>query len=143
MELGNELRKAREAAGLNRSDVSRRIYIRESYLAALETENYRAIPGSLYIKGMLRNYADFLGLSGEAMVDYWSERYDAYARPRAETRRGHLHGKVYLADERRVRNLGRKAPRRRKRRPWTPLERGIIAGGIGILLALSWWLFWL
>lgn len=66
--IGETLREARLAAGVDLEDVERRIKIRARYLLALEEEDFGALPGEAYVRGFLRSYADFLGLDGAALV---------------------------------------------------------------------------
>lgn len=47
--------------------------IRKKYLVALEEENFDIMPGKVYVRGFLRNYARFLGINGEDLVDLYSE----------------------------------------------------------------------
>jgi len=47
--------------------------IRKKYLVALEEENFDIMPGKVYVRGFLRNYARFLGINGEDLVDRYSE----------------------------------------------------------------------
>ena len=54
--LGEVLRAAREAKGVDLARVERDTKIRERYLVALEAGDYRDLPGSVYTKGFLRNY---------------------------------------------------------------------------------------
>ncbi len=69
--VGQWLRRAREARNLTLEDVEAQLRIRKRYLKALEQADYEALPGDLQIRGFLRNYARFLGLSPEeALVRY-------------------------------------------------------------------------
>jgi cytoskeletal protein RodZ len=45
--------------------------IRARYLAALERGDYRELPGAVYTKGFLRNYALYLGLDPEEVLLQW------------------------------------------------------------------------
>ena len=47
--------------------------IRKKYLVALEEENFDIMPGKVYVRGFLRNYARFLGVNGEDLVDLYNE----------------------------------------------------------------------
>lgn len=67
--IGEELQRERKQKGLSLSDVEQVLHIREWYLKALEEEDFDAIPGRVYTKGFIRNYANFLGLDGARMVD--------------------------------------------------------------------------
>ena len=63
--IGQLLRETREAKGLTLDDVEQEIRIRSSYLEALENEDYDRLPGAVYVRGFLRNYARFLGVELE------------------------------------------------------------------------------
>ena len=69
--LGEVLRAAREAKGLDLPRVERETKIRERYLSALERGEYRELPGSVYTKGFLRNYGAYLGLDPEYLIDLY------------------------------------------------------------------------
>ena len=69
--LGDVLRVAREARGVDLARVERDIKIRSRYLSALERGEYRELPGSVYTKGFLRNYGLYLGLDPEYLTDLY------------------------------------------------------------------------
>jgi cytoskeletal protein RodZ len=69
--LGEVLRAAREARGVDLPRVERETKIRERYLSALERSEYRELPGSVYTKGFLRNYGAYLGLDPEYLIDLY------------------------------------------------------------------------
>jgi cytoskeletal protein RodZ len=72
--IGETLREARTAAGIQLDDAERTIRIRVRYLHALENEEWDVLPGDAYARGFLRTYADFLGLDGRALVDEYDRR---------------------------------------------------------------------
>ena len=69
--LGEVLRAAREAKGVDLPRVERETKIRERYLSALERGEYRDLPGAVYTKGFLRNYGSYLGLDSEYLIDLY------------------------------------------------------------------------
>ena len=69
--LGEVLRSAREARGVDLARVERDTKIRSRYLSALEAGEYRELPGAVYTKGFLRNYAAYLGLDAEYLIDLY------------------------------------------------------------------------
>ncbi|TYO97862.1 helix-turn-helix domain-containing protein [Desulfallas thermosapovorans] len=75
MSIGEELRRARELMGASLSDVENETKIRTKYLAAMENDAFDVLPGKVYVKGFLRNYARFLGLDGEALVNLYEEQF--------------------------------------------------------------------
>lgn len=82
--LGEVLRSAREAKGVDLTRVERDTKIRVRYLSALETGTYRDLPGAVYTKGFLRNYGLYLGLDPEYLIDLY--RLES-ATPQADRRR--------------------------------------------------------
>jgi cytoskeletal protein RodZ len=83
--LGEVLRSAREAKGVDLARVERETKIRERYLSALERGEYRDLPGSVYTKGFLRNYGAYLGLDPDYLIDLYRIETSATPtdRPRA------------------------------------------------------------
>jgi cytoskeletal protein RodZ len=69
--VGEILREEREKKGLSLKDVETAISIRSLYLKSIEEGNYSIIPGEVYLKGFIRNYANYLGLNGQEMVDLY------------------------------------------------------------------------
>jgi hypothetical protein len=78
--IGETLRQARIAAGIDLEEAERTIRIRIRYLHAMETEDWGVLPGDAYARGFLRTYADFLGLDGTALADQY-DRHAASAEP--------------------------------------------------------------
>ena len=74
-EIGNSLREARLRQGLEFPEIEQATKIRGKYLRALEEEQFEILPAQTYVKGFLRNYADFLGLDGQLYVDEFNSRY--------------------------------------------------------------------
>ncbi|HET7686622.1 MAG TPA: RodZ domain-containing protein [Candidatus Limnocylindria bacterium] len=69
--LGEVLRTAREAKGVDLPRVERDTKIRARYLSALERGEYRELPGAVYTKGFLRNYGLYLSLDPEYLIDLY------------------------------------------------------------------------
>lgn len=67
IEIGTTLRKAREELGVTLDDVEDETKIRKRYLVALEREDYESLPSSMYARGFLKTYANYLGLDGESL----------------------------------------------------------------------------
>ncbi|MDD4336078.1 MAG: helix-turn-helix domain-containing protein [Firmicutes bacterium] len=72
-EIGVLLRGAREARGMSLADVSEITKIRSKYLDAIERGEFAMIPGEVYLKGFIRNYADCVGLDGGQVVARYNE----------------------------------------------------------------------
>src|SRR5512132_4575115 len=69
--LPERLAAARERKGVDLSRAERDTKIRARYLSALERGDYRQLPGAVYTKGFLRNYALYLGLEPEEILNQW------------------------------------------------------------------------
>ncbi len=80
--IGSSLRKKRESLGLSLADVERQIRIREIYLFALEEGNLDDLPSTVQGRGMLSNYAAFMGLNSEEFLSRFAE---ALQQKRIET----------------------------------------------------------
>jgi cytoskeletal protein RodZ len=78
--LPERLLAAREDKGVDLTRAERDTKIRARYLAALEHGEWRDLPGAVYTKGFLRNYALYLGLDPDEILEQWRlERGDASA----------------------------------------------------------------
>jgi cytoskeletal protein RodZ len=62
---------ARERKGVDLHRAERDTKIRARYLDALERGDYRTLPGAVYTKGFLRNYALYLGLEPDDVLRQW------------------------------------------------------------------------
>ena len=69
--LPERLLAARERKGVDLYRAERDTKIRARYLAALERGDYRELPGAVYTKGFLRNYALYLGLDPDEVLLQW------------------------------------------------------------------------
>jgi len=75
--LPERLLAARERKGVDLFRAERDTKIRARYLDALERGEYAELPGAVYTKGFLRNYALYLGLDPEEVTRQWKrERGD-------------------------------------------------------------------
>lgn len=69
--VGRILYEARTAKGLTLLDAENATSIRASYLDALEQDDYAKMPEEVFIKGIIRNYGNYLGLNGPELVDMY------------------------------------------------------------------------
>lgn len=75
--IGETLRAARREQGRSLADAAAETRVRETYLAALEQEDFTAIGGDVYAKGFLRSYAKALGLDPEPLLDAYRQEFGA------------------------------------------------------------------
>ncbi len=79
------LRVARERKGVDIYRAERDTKIRARHLDALEAGDYAALPGAVYTKGFLRNYAVYLGLDPDETLARWRSETAAMRRTEAVT----------------------------------------------------------
>jgi cytoskeleton protein RodZ len=69
--LGEKLRAAREQRGISISEVAEQTRISPLYLEAIDSDNYKSLPGGIFNKGFVRSYAKYVGVDEqEALQDY-------------------------------------------------------------------------
>lgn len=66
--VGSQLREVRESLGIQLEEAANVTRIGKNYLNAIEGDMFDKLPSSAYVKGFLRVYAGFLGLSGDEVV---------------------------------------------------------------------------
>ena len=80
--IGRVLERARKDRGLSLEDAERATKIRKRYLVGLEQDDYTVLPDTVYARGFLKTYANFLGLDGDTL----SEELRTRKKPRRERR---------------------------------------------------------
>ncbi len=110
-EIGEKLKEAREEMGVSIEEVSEDLKLRPSQINNLEQGNMDAFKDIFYLKYFIRDYAKYLGLSYEDMVDDFNEYLFDYT------------SKISLDDIRKVQKKGtKKSDSKRIMSPYT-LER--------------------
>lgn len=71
--LGDKLRAERERQNLTIKDIEKGTSIRALYIECIEKGEYGSLPGEVYTKGFIRNYATFLKLDANAFVQEFNE----------------------------------------------------------------------
>ncbi len=74
--IGETLRAARRQQGVALADAAAETRVRETYLAALESEDFAALGGDVYVKGFLRSYARFLRLDPEPLLATYRAEFE-------------------------------------------------------------------
>lgn len=77
---GTVLREARTARGLSIDEVAQALRLSPRILSALEEDAYERLPGATYVRGYLRSYAQFLGLSVRPLLEGFNNRPEASRR---------------------------------------------------------------
>ena len=66
--LAELLHNARLERGLSIYEIEKTTHIRSEYIEALEVADYSALPADVYVRGILKNYSEFLGLSYDEVI---------------------------------------------------------------------------
>lgn len=72
--IGQKLKQAREAKQLTHEKVFEATRIRVPFLRALESDDLSSMPSPVQARGYLRNYAEYLGLNFEQMLEDMREQ---------------------------------------------------------------------
>lgn len=67
--IGAILRDHREVMGASLAEVEKATRIRQKYLAALEADEWHLLPGEVVGRGFLRNYANYLQINANDLMD--------------------------------------------------------------------------
>ncbi len=84
-EIGSILKTQRERLGFSLPNVEDQIFIPERYLTAIENGSLEELPSTVQGKGMVKNYAQFLGLDPEPLLMNYA---DVLQNRLAKTREG-------------------------------------------------------
>ncbi|EXI81133.1 MAG: Cytoskeleton protein RodZ [Candidatus Accumulibacter appositus] len=66
--VGQQLRSAREAKNLTLAEAAQSLKLAPRQVAAIESEDWGALPGNTMIRGFVRNYARVLNLDADALM---------------------------------------------------------------------------
>ncbi len=80
---GERCRKAREAMGWTTAEAAKRMHLSQTYLLALEADDYERLPEATFVKGYLKNYARLLGLPADEVANTFQQMVneDAFDKP--------------------------------------------------------------
>ncbi len=79
--VGQSLREARVHYGQSLRDVANVLRIRVVYLQAIEEGRFEELPGTPYVIGFLRSYAEHFGLDGDEVVRRFRNERSEYRAP--------------------------------------------------------------
>lgn len=79
--VGSALRKARERRGITLDAASRDTKLHIDQLRALESEDFESLLGDVYVRGSLRTYAQYLGLSPDKVIGAYAAHAEAPPPP--------------------------------------------------------------
>jgi len=72
--IGERLRAGRERAGLSVAAAAEKLHLDPKVIEALESDRFAELGASVYVRGHLRRYGDFVGEPGAELVNSYSAR---------------------------------------------------------------------
>ncbi|MGE5583441.1 MAG: helix-turn-helix domain-containing protein [Bacillota bacterium] len=126
-EIGEYLHRVREAKNISLREIQEATKISLRYLEAIDRGDFEGIPGEVYRKGFLVNFANAIGLDGQEVL----QRYNQLKNAREEE----------------IRQVQKQATLQEDNKTSADSEQlkglylGIVVALIGILLVLSFFLF--
>jgi cytoskeletal protein RodZ len=70
--FGEELRREREIRGISLKEISDATKISKRFLEAIERNDHRTLPAPVFTRGFVREYARYVGLNADEMVDRYN-----------------------------------------------------------------------
>ena len=70
--FGEELRREREIRGISLKEISDATKISKRFLEALERNDHKTLPAPVFTRGFVREYARYVGLNAEDMVNRYN-----------------------------------------------------------------------
>ncbi|HOJ00413.1 MAG TPA: DUF4115 domain-containing protein [Anaerolineaceae bacterium] len=83
-EVGSQMRRRREKLGLSLSDVEQFTRLRRIYVQAIEDGKFEDLPSSVQGRGMVANYAHFLEMDQDAVLNLYAEGLEAQRREKLQ-----------------------------------------------------------
>jgi transcriptional regulator with XRE-family HTH domain len=140
--FGEELRREREIRGISLKEISDATKISKRFLEAIERNDHRTLPAPVFTRGFVREYARYLGLNAEEMVNRYN--YAAAGDDRIE-RTAHLDRLVQPREALPTPQRGPHAPRHEPKRaippPYARIDRNVylLVIIVAALIGVSWW----
>jgi len=76
--IGKFLKNQREAQGVSLENIARDTHISERYLEAIEQEDFKKLPGTFFVRGFIKTYADYIGLDSREILENYRNCFEKY-----------------------------------------------------------------
>lgn len=76
LSVGGILKKEREKQGLSLKEIEKTIKVREKFLLAVESDDWREFSSKIYITGIIKNYSRVLGLDPKRTLAFFRRDYE-------------------------------------------------------------------
>ncbi len=74
--FGEELRRAREERGVSLRQIADATHIGVRFLQAIESDNYAILPGGIFNRAFVKNYARYIGLDEEQALARYNQQLE-------------------------------------------------------------------
>jgi cytoskeleton protein RodZ len=75
MMVSDQLRQARQAAGMTQAEVAEQLFLTETYIRDMDSGDFHRLPKKVFVRGYLRSYARVVGLDGGQLVQLYDEAF--------------------------------------------------------------------
>ena len=82
--IGEKLRLARETRGIALRDISEHTRISMRYLEAIESDDFRRLPGGIFNRSFIRAYAKFIGYDEKEAIEEYAQTLREHGEPAGE-----------------------------------------------------------
>ena len=96
--IGEKLRLEREAHGIALRDISEQTRISMRYLEAIETDDYRRLPGGIFNRSFIRAYAKFIGFDEQEAIEEYTRTLREHGEPTDDEGPKPFRSQVYTDD---------------------------------------------
>jgi transcriptional regulator with XRE-family HTH domain len=96
--IGEKLRLEREAHGIALRDISEQTRISMRYLEAIETDDYRRLPGGIFNRSFIRAYAKFIGFNEQEAIEEYTRTLREHGEPEEDDSPKPFKSMVYTDD---------------------------------------------
>lgn len=125
--FGEELKKERESRKITLTSIAETTKISSRHLTALEQSRFDDLPGGVFNKGIVRSYAQVVGLNPEK----WVVRYMAAYQSSGQMKDDDVNWTAFAE------NVGKSRPKADKG-PTTRLKWAGVTAVVVVLAALGW-----
>ncbi len=99
LSVGTLLKQTRENKKYTLKDAEKHIKVRHKYIVAIESDNWDFFTSKIYIEGILKNYARYLGLDEKKVIAFFRREYEKNEELRFKRR---VHEDEFAPDSKRT-----------------------------------------
>ena len=74
--VGQILKEARDKSNVSLEEVERATRIRRKILLLLESSDWKKLPSPTFVRGLLKNYGEYLGLDTQSLLAFFRREYE-------------------------------------------------------------------